>query len=490
MRISHNLLVFTILLLPVLLCSIFAAEYKGYVGKLDAVFSLQFHSDGSVSGTYSYPRRPGVVYKLRGENREEGKLILNEFTKGTLSAHCKLTKELTDSTIVWKGTMTNVDGRGPFEMSFSRSRSHSGGPSEKTTSSSEIPVSVPDRWPFSPTEMNAHIFGKVYFGSFGGFPAWGAMVFNGEDVELQFSGSKTGWKKRILNGTNPEKGVLRLIEGRDSRWEFHKQLLPNRLEWRGIDPASGEELLLSRRRENDWLNDTYKVTPESCRWMYTRDPDQSVFYQEKIGRFELITNEVFVKAIEIENQQATRVVLAVTGKNDQSFEFEPPRPLNRIPVTEGMVLNAKIDPAGRIKMTFSQLGPQAYRIDSQGIWELLMSPIPEETGKREAPRIVIAPDFFDVSSPSPFVGWWIDEDIIEWNEEAAGPGALELESINLQSVTLKNEDTRKNGYSPASQKVKQRWHKFPEWNWFYDEHLDKGGPQRTIPLQMRIWTAG
>lgn len=465
------------------------ADYQGKVGKWEANFSIEFHSDGTVSGTYSYPRRPGVIYRLNGENREEGKLNLDEFTNGELTARCQLTKTVTEARIVWQGLMFNTDGRGPFEMSFSRLRDD-----PRDSRDAELPPlatnEVPDHWPFSPTPLNAHVFGKVYFGTFGGEPAWGALVFEGEKAELQFSGANTGWKKRVLNGTNPESGTLMLSERDGSSWKFDKALDPDRIIWRATDPQSGESLSLSRRRENDWLNDDYRVAPESCRWMYTSDPDQGVFYQAKIGRFELVANEVVVKTIEKTEGKAGAVVFSRAGHEDQRFRFQPPRPLNRIPVVEGMTVNAKVDPQGRIRMTYANLGPHAYRVDSQGLWELLMSPAEKGFVGREAPKIVVRPDFFDIGSPSPFIGWWIDEDIIEWNEEAAGPGALELETISLDSITPQNEDSRATQPQALEPQPVMEWRPIPEWNWFYDEHLDPDGPRRTVPLQMRIWSAG
>ena len=78
--------------------------------------------------------------------------------------------------------------------------------------------------------MNAHVYGKVYFGTFGGETAWSALLFEGENVELQFSGPGTGWEKRVLNGTNPETGVLLMNEGGGAVWKFRKILESNRLE--------------------------------------------------------------------------------------------------------------------------------------------------------------------------------------------------------------------------------------------------------------------
>lgn len=96
-------------------------SYRGEVGGLAAVYQLQWHDDGTVSGSYHYPARPGVVYTLKGNNRTKGKLYLEEYTNGALSARCDLTKSLTGDRVVWSGVMRNTDGR-QFQMSLSRTR--------------------------------------------------------------------------------------------------------------------------------------------------------------------------------------------------------------------------------------------------------------------------------------------------------------------------------------------------------------------------------
>jgi len=103
------------------LCAAHSTDYTGKVGKLGAVFSLDWASDGSVAGVYHYPARPGVRYALRGSNPSEGKLYLEEFTDGALTARCHLVKRIEDGRIVWEGTMANMDGR-RLPMSFSRAR--------------------------------------------------------------------------------------------------------------------------------------------------------------------------------------------------------------------------------------------------------------------------------------------------------------------------------------------------------------------------------
>lgn len=118
-RITYILL--TLQILHFAIQSAKADEYSGSVGGLQADFSLEFHDDGSVSGTYSYPSNKGSVYLLSGSNPRQGELYLEEYTGATLSAKCYLSKRVTEDFIVWEGVMQNTDGR-EFDMFFSRAR--------------------------------------------------------------------------------------------------------------------------------------------------------------------------------------------------------------------------------------------------------------------------------------------------------------------------------------------------------------------------------
>lgn len=115
-RAALRLLLFCITILPVT-----GADYRGKVGKLEAVFSLEWHDDGSVSGAYAYPSKPGTVYGLAGSNPAEGELYLEEYTGDTLTARCFLKKNVTNGAIIWRGEMNNTDGR-VLEMEFARAR--------------------------------------------------------------------------------------------------------------------------------------------------------------------------------------------------------------------------------------------------------------------------------------------------------------------------------------------------------------------------------
>jgi hypothetical protein len=98
----------------------FSNVYIGSVGKLKAAFSLTWKQDGNVSGVYLYPTRDmNQIYELRGTNQTAGVLELQEFTDGRLSATIALRKEVTPAWIIWRGKMSNTDGR-KLEVSFQR----------------------------------------------------------------------------------------------------------------------------------------------------------------------------------------------------------------------------------------------------------------------------------------------------------------------------------------------------------------------------------
>jgi hypothetical protein len=102
--------------------------YGGNVGKLQAIFFIEWAGTGNpVAGYYYYPSRGRAkTYKLTGTNPKQGVLTLQEFTPkedGTYehSASCRLSKRVTDSRIIWEGKMNNTDGR-VLPMKFSRPR--------------------------------------------------------------------------------------------------------------------------------------------------------------------------------------------------------------------------------------------------------------------------------------------------------------------------------------------------------------------------------
>jgi len=88
-----------------------AEIYHGQVGKLKAVFDIEWGGDNSVGGVYHYPSKPGVTYTLEGEFGADGKLVLREYTHGTLTAVLFLSDEGGGRKIRWAGKMKNTDGR-------------------------------------------------------------------------------------------------------------------------------------------------------------------------------------------------------------------------------------------------------------------------------------------------------------------------------------------------------------------------------------------
>ena len=116
LRLSRSLAV-AFLIGFIFLTSAIAERYEGHVGKLKAVFKIEWGGDKSVGGTYWYPSRKGVVYTLDGEFGADGKLILREYTGGKLTAVLTLSDAGRGGKIRWSGKMKNTDGR-EFEVSF------------------------------------------------------------------------------------------------------------------------------------------------------------------------------------------------------------------------------------------------------------------------------------------------------------------------------------------------------------------------------------
>ena len=100
--------------------------YGGKVGKLPAVFFIEWASD-QIFGHYYHPSKGKKnTYQLQGTNPKQGVLILNEMTQqkdgsNKKSATIKLKKKVVNGKIVWAGTMFNTDGR-KFPVSFSRAK--------------------------------------------------------------------------------------------------------------------------------------------------------------------------------------------------------------------------------------------------------------------------------------------------------------------------------------------------------------------------------
>lgn len=99
-----------------------SSRYTGNVGRQQAVYSITWNPDRTVSGTYYYPNwNQGTTYRLIGNNHTDGKLYLEEYTGSAISARIHLTKTLTAGEIVWSGKMYNTDGK-IFDIRMARSR--------------------------------------------------------------------------------------------------------------------------------------------------------------------------------------------------------------------------------------------------------------------------------------------------------------------------------------------------------------------------------
>jgi hypothetical protein len=87
-------------------------QYGGNVGSKFAMFQLTWQADGAVVGTYHHPSDPNPInYQLRGENTDQGELVLLEYTKGKQTAIITLKKSISGELITWSGKMINSDGR-------------------------------------------------------------------------------------------------------------------------------------------------------------------------------------------------------------------------------------------------------------------------------------------------------------------------------------------------------------------------------------------
>lgn len=89
-------------------------HYTGNVGNLVAKFDLDIdHNTNTISGTYYYPKRKGIIYSLVG-NITGTKIELTEYTNEKVSAKCNLS--LTTNAC-YSGVMKNTDGK-VFDMNL------------------------------------------------------------------------------------------------------------------------------------------------------------------------------------------------------------------------------------------------------------------------------------------------------------------------------------------------------------------------------------
>lgn len=224
-----------------------AAEYEGTVGKMKAVFSLDWQDDGTVTGTYAYPDRPGTVYTLRGKNAAEGELYLEEYTGDEFTARCYLGKVITDGVIIWRGEMRNNDGRA-FPMEFSRRRERA------------APTA-----PAAPSSDATRYTGRV-----GRLAATFALTWHeGGAVTGTYTYPDRPGTTYGLEGTNPREGELYLAEFTGetltARCRLRKRIEEGEIVWKGeMSNLDGRRfpMRLSRTRETagaaaDTNMDTY-----------------------------------------------------------------------------------------------------------------------------------------------------------------------------------------------------------------------------------------
>lgn len=88
-------------------------EHHGQVGQLYATYSLDWQTNGELSGSYFYNEKPNTIYRLTGSVSPSGELHLLEFTRGRQSARCTLQWQGNG----YQGTMHNTDGQ-QFDMTL------------------------------------------------------------------------------------------------------------------------------------------------------------------------------------------------------------------------------------------------------------------------------------------------------------------------------------------------------------------------------------
>lgn len=109
--------------------------YSGAIGRLNAIYNIQWMSDGSIAGTYYYTSRADVVYTLKGKESGD-KVYLTEYTNGSATGNCTLYV----NDLCFSGNMSNAEGTN-LEMKMCE---HSTYQSETSSSANEIEVSVPE----------------------------------------------------------------------------------------------------------------------------------------------------------------------------------------------------------------------------------------------------------------------------------------------------------------------------------------------------------
>lgn len=470
----------SVLLVALAACrgSVGGAEYHGSVGRLAAVFEIEFGDGGRVSGSYHYPDRPGVVYRLSGTNPEEGRIVLREFTGDRETARCDLQKTVTDSEIVWSGRMFNADGR-EFPMRLARARGGGGPAPAMPADEDEFEFEI-DRTLHAenvepvlgaPGKLEAHLYGKLYYGWIrdGALPeaetlealidrfrddgatAWAAMRFAGDAVELQFENPEG--RRHVLGGTNPETGRIELRDEEGKAWSGRKLVANEAIFWIVVSRhAPAKSLVIYRPRDEIYYRgyeDMKNLAPEAFLWEYNEWGDD--FYERRFPFFAGEAEKATVAAVHEESGLVSSFELDLESGGREKLPLDPPRPRNRVPLAPGYPVSAFRN-EGRIVFLHVGLTPISWRKREGRVLELLMFPTAlvdvtfNDFGEAIYPvdqiedleKVAVVPDFAIIADDV-YAGWNLREDKITWGIGDRGPGMLELESISLEDAPPRDE---------------------------------------------------
>ncbi len=200
--------------------------YSGKVGAQDAIFTLRWQDDSVVTGSYFCPSGKRISYELRGENQTAGRLNLDEYTHGQLTAKIVLLKAGDTGKITWQGMIYNLDGRS-LPVSFTRTISIPVPKTSAVSASSRLYLAVWNRTRFT------------------------CMLDWNKDGTVRgiMSEPSTGESTQI-EGKNPKEGLLRLNwlrKGELESLELNKSLTSRGIVWQGV-LSSGEPFILARFR--------------------------------------------------------------------------------------------------------------------------------------------------------------------------------------------------------------------------------------------------
>ena len=200
--------------------------YAGKVGRLEAIFTLRWQDGDLVTGSYFCPSGKSISYELRGENKINGRLNLDEFTHGQLTAKIVLQKIDKMGKISWQGTMHNVDGR-KLPVSFTRTSSVPAPKTSAVSTSSREYLAIWDR---------TRVTCMLDWSRDGTVRGTMRDPSTGEAMEIQ--------------GSNPQEGLLRLNWQRGGQLEsaeLNKSLTSKGIVWQGW-LSSGKPFILTRLR--------------------------------------------------------------------------------------------------------------------------------------------------------------------------------------------------------------------------------------------------